>query len=60
MDPEGNSPEYGKNFGKLISSESERINQRNTNKNYFYNKRKDSQEQLDKTRIQKSGNAWTA
>ena len=50
MDPEGNSPEYGKNFGKLISSESERINQRNTNKNYFYNKRKDLQEQLDKTR----------
>lgn len=38
-DGNGNTPEYGEEFGQLISAEVERINKKNTNKNYFYSKR---------------------
>ena len=38
-DGNGNTPEYGEEFGQLISAEVERINKKNTNNNYFYSKR---------------------
>lgn len=35
----GKTPEYGEDFGKLISAETERINKAKINKKYFYKKR---------------------
>lgn len=42
-------PEYGEDFGKLISAESERINKKNTNRNYFYDKYKKLQDKLNRS-----------
>lgn len=48
-DGNGKKPEYGENFGKLISAESERINKKNTNRNYFYDKCRKLQDKLNQS-----------
>lgn len=48
-DGSSKKPEYGEDFGKLISAESERINKKNTNRNYFYDKCKKLQNKLNRS-----------
>lgn len=51
-DGSGNTPEYGEEFGQLISAEAERINKKNTNKNYFYSQRIELLKRLKSTSSQ--------
>ena len=51
-DENGKNPEYGEDFGKLISAESERINKKNTNRNYFYDKCRKLQNNLNHSKNQ--------
>ena len=46
-DVNGNAPEYGEEFGQLISAETERIDKKNTNKNYFYSKKTELLKKLE-------------
>lgn len=52
-DGNGKGPEYGEEFGDMISIESERINRKSTNRNYFYDKCRKLQRRLDQAKDKK-------